>query len=84
MTINFHIDAKTAYKVINELGLELNKFSIPPLSDHSLIYGINFLHNRVYTMTRNKPPRLKLTIDQVAMLMVTPVEARQTLLKSWL
>lgn len=84
MPIGFYIDAKTAYKAIYELGLGINKFSIPPLTDHSLIYGISFINNRVYTMTRKDIPSLKLNLDQVAMLMITPVEARQALLKTWL
>lgn len=84
MIIGFYIDAKTAYRAIHELGLGINKFSIPPLTDHSLIYGINLIKNRVYTMTRTNIPRLKLDLNQVSMLMITPVEARQELLKSWL
>ena len=78
----FHLDAKTAYRVLNEFNLGLTRFSIPPLNDHSALYGINFRDRKLFTMTRSKKPRRKLTFDQVAMLMLTPIEAHEELIRT--
>lgn len=78
----FHIDAKTAYKVVNELGFKANRFTAPPLQDHTVIYGINFTLKQVFAITRAKKPRRKLTFDQVCELVLVPVEAHQEWLKA--
>lgn len=67
---------------MNELGIKPNRFTKPPLEDHSLLYGINFSTMKMHAMTRSNKPRRKLNFDQVAMLLITPVEAHEELIRS--
>lgn len=67
---------------MNELDIKPNKFTIAPCTDYSLLYGINFITKKLYTMTRSNKPRRKLNFDQVAMLVITPVEAHEELIRT--
>lgn len=67
---------------MNELNIGLTRFTIPPLEDHSVLYGINFYTLKLFTMTRRNKPRRKLTFDQVVMLMMTPIEAHKELIRT--
>lgn len=80
---DFHVDAKTAYRAMNELGMGMTRFTIPPLQDHTAVYCINFKTRQLYNITRTKKPRRKITFEQVAMLLLTPIEAHQELIQSF-
>lgn len=67
---------------MNELDIQPNKFTTPPLTDHSLLYGINFKIKKMYAMTRSNKQRRKLNFDQVAMLLITPIEAHEELIRT--
>lgn len=67
---------------MNELDIQPNKFTKPPLTDYSLLYGINFSIKKMYAMTRSNKPRRKLNFDQVAMLLITPLEAHKELIRT--
>ena len=80
---DFHIDARTAHRLVVDLGFTPNRFtSIPNASDRSL-FGINFRLQQIYHMTRSNKPRRKLNFEQVAALVLTPVEAHEDLIKTF-
>ena len=73
--LKFHIDTHTAYRVLHELKVPLNKWAVSPKSDHSMLYSINFEKRQLFNITRSKKPRRKLTFEQVQELLILPVEA---------
>ena len=77
---DFHIDARTAHRLVVKLGFRFT--SMPNPGDKSLS-GINFRLHYIYHMTRSNKPRRKLNFEQVAMLLMTPVEAHCELIKSF-
>ena len=81
----FHIDAKTAWSMIKELGYKPNRFTNLPEKYGHLIYGVNFRLRMIYQMTRQEHlvPSLRLTYDQVCQMHITPVEAHPVLLASF-
>lgn len=73
----FHINASTAYKVVNELGFRPDRFTILPAPEDKGLYGVNFRLRTIFYMTRSDKPRRKLTFDQIRELSILPIEAHE-------
>ena len=80
---DFHIDARTARRLVVKLGFTPNRFTSMPNPGDKSLFGVNFRLQHTYHMTRSNKPRRKLNFEQVVMLLMTPVEAHSELIKSF-